>query len=635
MRRLFACLFGLSLFLAPLASSARAQSGAAAALYPPDFSAFPQVSALLDVFDNNGIFATGLKPEAITIIEDGQPKSPTEFIEEALPAQIVVSVNPGPALDVRDGQGISRFQRLTQVLDTWAQTLSTDMPDNLSLVSISGPVISNATPADFRNSLKAFNPDFRSTTPNLQSLALAMDLVSMQAPRAGMKRAVLFITPHMDDPNISAALQPLIDRAIQEKIRVFVWFVDLDAYFVTTSAAAFNTLAVQSGGSMFGFSGTQAFPNPEAYFAPLRRVYSLKYNSTLKAGGDHTLSVSIAVPGGQLMSAQQTFNLDIQAPNPILVSPPSQITRQAPAEDPYNTKVLAPEAQTLRIIVEFPDGHPRPLVRTTFYVDGTIVDENTSAPFDTFQWDLTGYSLSGEHHIMVEAVDSLGMSRSSVAFPVTLTVIQPPRGVKALFARYRLPIIGTSISLAGLALIIVLLRGRVRIPGLRARRVAREAVRDPLTQPVPATVDPPTSPAERIRRKREREAAAVSTRLADASATLVRLLPDGQPATDKPIAMADKELVLGTDPVQCSQVLDDPSIGPVHARLRRTPEGGFLLSDNGSVAGTWVNYDPVPREGRLLRSGDVIHFGQLMYRFQLRTPPPLPQPRVTLEKHAG
>ena len=85
MRRLFACLFGLSLFLAPLASSARAQSGAAAALYPPDLSAFPQVSALLDVFDNNGIFATGLKPEAITIIEDGQPKSPTEFIEEAVP----------------------------------------------------------------------------------------------------------------------------------------------------------------------------------------------------------------------------------------------------------------------------------------------------------------------------------------------------------------------------------------------------------------------------------------------------------------------------------------------------------------------------------------------------------------------
>jgi hypothetical protein len=345
--------------------------------------------------------------------------------------------------------------------------------------------------------------------------------------------------------------------------------------------------------------------------------------------------VSIAVPGGQLTSAQESFTLDIQPPNPILISPPSQITRQAPEEDAFNAEALAPASQSLRILIEFPDGHPRPLVRTTLYVDGQIADENTSEPFDTFTWDLQGYSLSGEHHIMVEAVDSLALSRSSMAFPVTLTVIQPPRGVRALFARYRLPITATSVSVAGLALLFVLLRGRLHIPGLRARRKEREVFRDPLTQPVPVAAEPATSPLERARRKREREAAAVKVRTSDASASLVHLLGDGQPATDKPISVADRELVLGTDPVQCNQVLDDPSIGPVHARLRRTPDGGFLLSDNGSVAGTWVNYDLVPREGRLLQSGDVIHFGQLIYRFQLRTPPPLPQPKVTLENPAG
>ena len=108
-----------------------------------------------------------------------------------------------------------------------------------------------------------------------------------------------------------------------------------------------------------------------------------------------------------------------------------------------------------------PSNHPtpRPLVRTTFYVDGQIADENTSEPFDAFTWDLKGYELSGEHQILVEAVDSIGLSRTSMPIPVTLTVVQPPRGIAAMFARFRLPIIIGSITLAGLALAFVLLTG--------------------------------------------------------------------------------------------------------------------------------------------------------------------------------
>jgi len=75
-----------------------------------------------------------------------------------------------------------------------------------------------------------------------------------------MKRAILFVTPHMDDPNISSAIQPYIERAAQNNIRVFVWFIDLDIYFVTTSAAAFSMLAIQSGGSMFAIQALSNFP---------------------------------------------------------------------------------------------------------------------------------------------------------------------------------------------------------------------------------------------------------------------------------------------------------------------------------------------------------------------------------------
>jgi hypothetical protein len=305
--------------------------------------------------------------------------------------------------------------------------------------------------------------------------------------------------------------------------------------------------------------------------------------------------------------------------------------RQAPAEDPFNTELLVPEEQQIGIIIEFPDRHPRPLVRTTFYVDGQIADENTSEPFDSFTWDLTGYEISGEHQILVEAVDSIGLSRTSIPIPVTLTVVQPPRGLAATLARYRMPIIIGAVALAGLGLAFILLTGRVRIPTPKARRAKREEYRDPLTQPVPVAAEPKTSPAERAKLKKE-AAAAQRMRLVDASASLVRLLPDGQPATDNPIPLMEKEMVFGTDPVNCNHVLDDASISPVHARLKQASEGRFILSDNGSVAGTWVNYEPVTREGRRLESGDVVHFGQLIYQFRLRNAPPVRTPKVTPEK---
>jgi hypothetical protein len=634
MRKLFGSLLALSL-LCGLIQSAQAQGQALADFYPPDVSAFPTISAQLDVFDATGVFVSGLQAAAVTVMEDDQPRPVDELIEQALPAQMVIAVNPGPSLDVRDGQGISRFQRIAQVLSSWAQARPADPADDVSLVSIAGPVISHGTPIDFLNSLSAFQPDFRASTPNLQSLALAIETVSAQTPRTGMKRAILFITPHMDDPGIEATLQPLIERAVQNKIRIHVWFVDLDTYFATTSAAAFNNLAMQTGGSLFAYSGIQQFPDPEVYFASLRRIYTLRYTSTLTTTGDHSLKVDVTLPTGVASSQEQTFALDIQPPNPILVSPPQQITRQAPADDPYNAERLQPAEQSLQIIIEFPDRLQRSLVRSTLYVDGQLVDENTAVPFDVFTWNLAAYDRSGEHQLMVEVVDSFGLSKTTISVPVTVTVIQPPQGIRAVFGKYRMPIMIGAVSLAGLALIFVLLTGRLRIPSMKARRAARKASFDPLTQPVRIVAErPAVVETDKPKRRKLWNVPASKPRPVDAPASLVRLTADGQPATGHPIPLAEKEMTFGTDPVQASHVLDDPSISPLHARLKQTEDGGFLLADNGSVAGTWVNYEPVPREGHRLNPGDVVHFGQLMYRFQLRTQPPVAPPKVTPEKPA-
>jgi hypothetical protein len=633
MRRILSLLFLLTLLLHAAPGAQAQQRAASVTLYNVDVSRFPTITGFVDVTDSRGIFASGLTPEQVTVIENGQPLPADSLTEMAIPIQLVVSVNQGAALDARNANGFSRFQRVAQVIAQWAQSRPPDLPDDLSLVSQTGPVINHANAADFIVGLTGFQPDMRNARPNLQSLSSALDVVTAQTPRIGMKRVILFITPQMDDPNLASTLEPLIQRAVENNVRVFVWYVDSNTTFTTTSAAVFNNLAIQTGGSAFQYSGEERFPDLEAYFSALRRIYLLSYTSRVNASGEHTLAVRANPAFGVLDSEPLSFSLDIQPPNAFPVVTTLQITRQAPADDPFNTEVLLPETQEIEIIIEFPDGYPRPLARTTLYVDGAVADENTAEPFDKFTWDLRAYHLSGEHQVVIEAMDALGLSRASMPIPVTVTVVKPPSGPQALLAKYRTQLTFASILLAGLVLFLILLSGRFRIPTLRAAQEERRAYADPVTQPIPAAAGESPSPPpvkKPKRRKTSKNTEAGSKSKTEAAASLARLTPDGQFAASSLIPLIKPETVFGTDPVQCTQILDDPSISPVHARLRVTEDGGYLLLDGGSIGGTWVNYEPVGREGYRLAHGDMVNFGQLSFRFMLKSPPPAKSPRVVV-----
>jgi len=640
MRRILVVLFGLSLFMG-WGIPARAQGQAEVVLYPADVSGFPNVAAFMDVFDGSGVFVGGLKPADVKVIEDGRPLQVATLSELAIPIQVVVAVNPGPALGLRDTTGASRFEWVAQALSTWAQARPAGQDDDLSLVTLAGAIITHANIKDWLVSLNSFQPDFHSTTPNVQSLSIALDTAIAQGAHSGTKRAILFVTPHMDDPNVDSELQPLIQRAVQNRIHVFVWFADLDAYQATTSAAAFSQLATQTGGAFYS-SSTKDFPDPESYFAPLRKLYLLKYVSAINSGGQHTLSVQATRGSLQMKSGEQTLTVDIEPPNPILVSPPLQITRQPPADDPYNTQILLPKAQEIDIIVEFPDGHKRPLTGTTLYVDGQAVAQNTKPPFDKFTWDVSGVTESGVHKIAVEAVDTLGQKKTSMEIPVTFTVNQAPRGMAALFAKYRQTITYGAIIFAGVVLLLIFLITRLQL-ALANARSARRVNADPLTQPVMVTLE--SAAVEKKKRARPRTGRLKSV---NAPAFLIRLyaVPStgspvspapaqaGQvlePMTGHPIPLTGDEITFGSDPSQSNVVLNDRSIAPRHARITQTEDGAFHVRDEGTVAGTWINYDPIGKEGHTLRNGDVIHFGQLAFRFQIKNSLPAKEPKIKKE----
>jgi hypothetical protein len=431
-----------------------------------------------------------------------------------------------------------------------------------------------------------------------------------------MKRVLLYITSVPPAASIPR-LQELARQAVDQNVRLHVWIVDSTDYFAQSGATALKDMALATGGQTVLFSGEEPLPGLEAYLAPLRHMYILNYASALRMGGAHVLRAQVELDGEAVSSPLLSFDLALEAPNPILVSPPAQIVRQAPEEDTRDLAQFVPAEQEIEILVEFPDGRTRPLARTALLVDGSVVDENTAEPFDRFTWDLRGYTSSGPHILSVEAADTLGLSRSSIGVPVTVTVVQPERGLLGLLARGRLWLVLGVIGLAGVVLAVSLGWGRIR---QRRRQVDRAVYKDPVTQPIPAGA---AQREGRLRRGRPTGKAS--------DAYLLRLKENGEPVTAPPIPVSVPEMTFGSDPLHATRILDDPSVSPLHARLVEK-NGEFVLTDENSAAGTWVNYEPL-QAARVLKHGDVLHIGRLSYRFMRKDPPdPAPVHVISLKK---
>jgi hypothetical protein len=460
--RKFLALFiaGFLLFtgLAPV----RAQSAARVSLFALQTASFPSISATLDVFDATGSFVTGLAPGAVTLLEDNQPATIDSLKELEPGTEFALAFDPGPFFAYRDSNAVTRLDKVMQVITDWVAVHPDSLGDDLSLILGGGTsALHLASTAAFSEALSAYKPDLQKVVSSPGILSSALDAVSVNPSQPGQKPVVLYITSIPADSDIPV-LQNLSQRAVAGFIRVNVWIVASKDFFSTSGATALKDLAIQTGGQYSTFSISEPLPSPETYLAPLRHTYSLEYSSSILASGEHTLAVQVDLNGEKVISADLTFEMDIQPPNPILVAPPVQIVRTAPDAKTTAIASFLPTQQTINILIEFPDKRTRSLVRTVLYVDGVRASENSSAPFDQFTWDLSGYTSSGQHTLTVEAVDNLGLSKVSLGVPVLVTIVRPRFGLIPWLSRNSPWVALGAVLFAGGGLAVILTRSRIR-----------------------------------------------------------------------------------------------------------------------------------------------------------------------------
>lgn len=561
----------------------------------------------MDVYDGAGNLISGLTESDFTILEDGleRPLDEVESIDPGL--EFVAAINPGFSFSILDDQARSRYDKIATELGAWARKLPGTGNNAYSLVTAGGPGAFHVSdPKSWLISLEAYQPDTKKLIPSLDILSQAIDLASTSLLQPGARRAILFVTPMAGMDDLST-LQSLALRAIQLDVHVFVWVVASADSPLAPGYQALIDLAEQTGGKMFLYSGSEALPSLSEYLAPLQNSYQLTYTTGLTNSGSHTLAVQVTAPDGQIDLGPLVFEMDIQPPNPILVSPPDQILRQYPVPGSYDTASLAPASQNLELIIEFPDGKPRPLASTSLLVDGQNVATNTSEPFDMFNWDISEYISSGRHEIQVMAVDVFGLQKTSISIPITVNIAETPDKLTIFLERYGQWLVFGAAILASLVLAGLLISISHR---RRARRQARRmAIKTNVIQ-----ID---------------EKQTILQRRSKQSFAYLEPIPQiGQMPGGGTLQLPAREVSFGSDATRSAYVLEDASVEALHAIICRT-EDTYTIQDQGSKAGTWVNYKMlIGEDEHRLKHGEIIHFGQLAYRFQLRTPPERSEPRI-------
>jgi len=585
-----------------------AQAAATIDLTRPSAETFPQISFFASVIGPGGGRLHALPPTSFTLTEDGQVISDFSMEETVVGARQIYVINTVTALRRRDALGVTRFEQVRQaLLDTWSKRPPSTVPDQVSLMTAEGSLgLDQTAAADLIPVLEGWPVTYgggeASYAPLLDALTAALD----PQPRPGVESDVVFVTPLLDRSN-EQAMADALSLAQASGTRIHAVLVGTPEQAGVAEALRLRQAAEATGGSFEVFDPELGLGALESRLQDVRTRYAVSYTSPANTSGPHSVQLALTTPDLAASSEAVPFDVAVEAPEVAFIQPPARIVRQTTNSDTPLADI-PPTFIDLPLLVTFPDGHPRPLAGLQLYVNGELQESVDEAPFDRPRWDLSSI-VEGRAFLLRAAVsDSQGLTASTEIVPISVEVIPGPRGLEALRP-------ALAPLLAGLVIIAV-------GAGLAAAWVKLGEVS------AQAEWAPPSAGGMRLLRRANLGLLAPAP---TAEAFLLPLHADGSPGMAVPLNGAD--LMIGSDASFCGLLLDDPSVSGIHARLTRLAAGAFILRDQHSVAGTWVNDAPVGEGGCELRHGDRIYFGRAAYRFQRSTASP--EARVVVRPAIG
>ena len=613
---IFLLVIGLLIILQGLVN---AQSMGRVLIYPLDTKNFPTVSFLMEAYSPDQNFLIPLEIDETLILENDNKITP-ESIEILQPGvQIILTINEAPFLSNRTNAE-SHFERIMAHLLDWVKNQPETTSDDLSLATNTGlKAIRLSKPKDWVNALESYEINLAESQASLISFSQALELASDPMPNPLKKQAILYVTPLPNAADLDA-LNNLTGQAFQLSIKLFVWVVAPAAAVNSAEIQPLVQMAEDTSGGFFLFSGREDFPDLESYFQSMRYLYEIVYRSKIIESGSNQVEVLINSPLLQSSSNPQDLDLTISAPNVILLTPPTTIRRSLVKSSVNKSEQLTPINTTLNLLMEFPDGMKRKIIRSSLFVDDVLIVENTSEPFERFIWNIDSYQETSEHLVRVEVEDELGLVGSTIDSPVTISVETHQPGLLSVRFSPRRIIIGGLLSLTFIALLTGYILSLKQPHGIFLRDKSKKEKADKKGAKSRAMDD-----KSGVINGDQLGMSGNAANQFPTPARLVQVNLEGFDFKEGTIFLSSGEHLFGRESERVHHYLDNPTVDPVHAKISRQSDGIYFIKDLGSKSGTWLNYAKVSQEGASLRHADLVFIGLLAYRFELKNPDIIPR----------
>ncbi len=593
-----------------LSSTAYAQGNILAArIYGVDLTRFPTVTVSLQVINLNDGVPVSEKPQVVSIVEDGQelPAKEAAIQSVEMGADIVILLDASQSIVSPASRGYTGKSRLDEARDVVRSIASSKgSKSRLALLAPVGPDLvfiglsaREGNPLTengnlIANALEEMNfpprPRGQEATPLFDLLGRALETL-YQAPGRSMRPGMIIVLSDGIDFLSDQQVVDVTTRAREKQIIVHA--IQIGPAMGKGSERAMENLrriAAQTGGQVWIYQGENIKPFYESLRA-WERVALIQYRSRVRESAQHQIRIRLNV-GGQMLETGTQYALTIRPPavqieweggeeidaGEIMSLPVIIRIEWTDQRDAYRVKAMS--IRVGEALVPFvQEGDPQ-WEGSRVTLRGTV--------------DLAG-SPEGAYALQVDVEDDLGL-RAQSRGPLIRRPAAPPPPVTRRGLQDVLPFLSCGIALAAL---MVAVFAFARSPRLREAAAT-------MTQPIVQRIKEVTEPFFPGGAARSSE---------PVRAWLV--VVEGE-SEQRQIPIRSTHVRLGRDETLVNIVFSDRSVSRLHCRIEEVEAGVFMIYDEGSTSGTYVNYEQVPINGMRLQDGDLINLGRVQLQFRLK-----------------
>ncbi len=579
-----------------------AQEGGRLWLGEPDVAAFPTVRVPLYTADSLGAPINDLS--RLSLRENGIPLDVTvTAVPTGLDIFFVLDTNADFTV-VDDNSGLTRAEKVTESIVQFAGRFMSRNGDDQVSVIVPGEdgrggrflIQNRSNPDIIAQTITAYTPEPLAETPLNAMLNLALEQAAQNG--SGRYQAILLFTDG-GQLNRQLVFDDLATAA--QAIDLPIFTAILGATADANELANVNRLTEPTGG------GAVHMPAPDdvtpiylAWQGQANQTW-LVYQSLQTKNGRYPITVNLGN-----VRARTELALALAAPEVAVQLPSAEIRRTGRAND-TSLADLEPTHAAVPVVVSWPDGIPRPLTAVALLVGGP--DGQTSAITEIqpdaagrleMDWDVQ-LAREGIYQLVVQVADSLGYTAESEPVSVTILIERPdpptPTPAPTIVPETAVPPPpAIAPNRLWLALGLSLLAGLGAILLLWRRWRQSRTLPEPDAAPAPESIAPETAP--------------ILTGLLPAYLEIEGI--QSQPLTGD-------NIIIGRDETIAQLALDGPGVARLHARIRWR-DGRYWLYDEGSAAGTHLNFERLGLAPRPLQDGDQIQIGRLRLHFRLGEP---------------